>query len=69
MLGEDGTYVISRSFGSPEKKFFFNFSKASIKFCWSLHYNDDNSYLFINGKETFKFKAYNKNVDFQPKFV
>ena len=27
------------------------------KFCLSLHYNGDNSYLFVNGKEIHKFKA------------
>ena len=26
-------------------------------FCLSLHYNGDNSYLFVNGKEVTKFKA------------
>ena len=26
-------------------------------FCLSLHYNGDNSYLFVNGKEVAKFKA------------
>ena len=30
----------------------------------SLHYNDDNSYLFVNGKEIIKFKVDNKNVTF-----
>ena len=25
--------------------------------CLSLHYNEANSYLFVNGKETVKFKA------------
>ena len=30
----------------------------------SLHYNADNSYLFVNGKEIIKFKANNKNVNF-----
>ena len=34
----------------------------------SLHYNDDNSYLFVNGKWIFKFKADNKNVNFSTKF-
>ena len=34
----------------------------------SLHYNADNSYLFVNGKKTFKFKAENKNVNFTTKF-
>ena len=27
----------------------------------SLHYNDGNGYLFVNGKEIFRFKAGNKN--------
>ena len=30
----------------------------------SLHYNADNSYSFVNGKEIRKFKADNKNVNF-----
>ena len=34
----------------------------------SLHYNSDNSYLFVNGKEIFKFKADNKNVNFPTQF-
>ena len=38
--------------------------KSNEKFCLILHYNTDNSYLFVNGKEIFKFKAHNKNVDF-----
>ena len=34
----------------------------------SLHYNADNSYLFVNGKEIFKFKLGNKNVNFPTQF-
>ena len=34
----------------------------------SLHYNADNSYLFVNGKEVLKFKADNKNVNFPTQF-
>ena len=33
-----------------------NFTKVKTKFCWSLHYNGDNSYLFVNGTEIVKFK-------------
>ena len=33
----------------------------------SLHYNGDNS-CFGTGKEIFKFKAYNKNVNFPTQF-
>ena len=51
--GEGPTIRINGSFGSPEKKFSINFSKANTKFCLSLHYNADNSYLFVNGKEIF----------------
>ena len=34
----------------------------------SLHYNADNSYFFVNGKEIFKFTADNKNFDFPTQF-
>ena len=34
----------------------------------SLHYNDDNSSFFVNGKEIFKIKADNKNVNFPTQF-
>ena len=33
-----------------------------------LHYNADNSYLFVNGKEIFKFKVKNKNANFPSQF-
>ena len=42
--------------------------KKLIKFCLSLHYNSSNSYLFLNGKETYKFKANNRNVNFPSRF-
>ena len=63
VLGEGPTYGINGSFGSPEKKFSINFSKASTKFCLSFYYNGDNSSLFVNEKEISKFKANNKNVN------
>ena len=34
-----------------------NFTKANTKFCLSLRYNGDNSYLFVNGTEIIKFRA------------
>ena len=33
-----------------------------------LHNNADNSFVFVNGKEIFKFKANNKNVNFSAQF-
>ena len=42
-----------------------NFTVSGNTFCLSLHYNGDNSYLFVNGKEVVKFKA----KDFELKHV
>ena len=64
MLGEGPAFGINGSFGLPEIKFSINFSKANTKLCLSLHYNANNSYLFVNGKESFKFNTGNKNVNF-----
>ena len=68
ILGEDPTYGINGSFGSPEKNFSINFTKANIKFCFEVNYNADDSYLFVNGKEIFKFKENNTNVTFSTQF-
>ena len=65
VLGEGRTYG---SFGSPEKKFSINFSKANTKFYLGLHYNADNNYLLVKGKEIFKFQADNKRVNFLTQF-
>ena len=40
-----------------EKKYSQNFTAVNKKFVLSLHYNGDNSYLFVNGKQGLKFKA------------
>ena len=40
-----------------EKIYSQNFTQPSKKFILSLHYNGDDSYLFVNGKQELKFKA------------
>ena len=40
-----------------EKIYSRNLAQHSSKFVLSLHYNGDNSYLFVNGKQELKFKA------------
>ena len=42
---------------SGEKMYLTNFTKVNTKFCLSLHYNGENSYLFVNSTEIHKFKA------------
>ena len=60
ILGEGDTFGINGSFGAQKNSisinfninsFSINFSKRKAKFYLSLHYNGDNSYLFINVKE------------------
>ena len=40
-----------------EKIYSQNFTQPNKNFVLSLHYNDNDSYLFVNGKEELKFKA------------
>ena len=68
VLDEGPTFSINKSFGSVQKTFSINFSKANTKVCLSLDCNADNSYLFVTGKEIFEFKAHNKNVNFPTQF-
>ena len=62
------TYGINGTFEPPEKTFSINCTKENKKFCLTLHYKADNISLFINRKEFFKFKAYNKYVNFPTQF-
>ena len=40
-----------------EKSFYRNFTDSGKKFMLSLHYNGDDSYLFVNGRQELKFKC------------
>ena len=51
-----------------KKKFSIDFSNARAKFCLKLHYIGDNSYLFVNGEEIYKFTASNGNDSFSTRF-
>ena len=42
---------------TAKKMYSINFTVTKEKFCFSLHYNGTNSYLFVNGTEIYKFKA------------
>ena len=45
-----------------EKRYSPNFTVDNKTFCLSMHYNGNNSYLFVNGKEVTKFKANNSEL-------
>ena len=39
-----------------------DFSMGAKNFCFSLHYNGANSYLFVNGTEIIKFRAKDSEI-------
>ena len=39
-----------------------NLTEHNKKFCLSLHFNEANSYLFVNGKEIHKFKGKHSEI-------
>ena len=57
LMGTGLTQGINDTTIYTEKNFYRNFTDFGKKFVLSLHYNGDNSYLFVNGRQELKFKA------------
>ena len=57
VLDKGPTEGINSSVGTAEIKISIKFSKDNTKLCLSLHYNGDESYLYVNNTEIYKFKA------------
>ena len=58
ILGKGPTQGLEHTL-SAEKMYSINFTEKNKKFCLSLHYNKENSYLFVNGTKIIKFKSKN----------
>ena len=56
ILGKGPTQGLEHTL-SAEKMYSINFTEKNKKVCLSLHYNKENSYLFVNGTEIIKFKS------------
>ena len=57
LMGTGLTHGINDTTIYAEKKFYRNFTDFGKKFVLSLHYNRDDSHLFVNGRQELKFKA------------
>ena len=57
VMGDGLTQGIHDTTLYVEKKYFRNFTEPNVKFVLSLHYNGDDSYLFVNGRQELKFKC------------
>ena len=56
VLGKDFVQGLKNTTIYVEKRYSTNFTVDNKTFCLSLHYNGDNSYLFVNGREIINFK-------------
>ena len=57
VMGKDFVQGISDTTIYAEKNFYRNFTDPGKKFMLSLHYNGDDTYLFVNGRQELKFKC------------
>ena len=57
LMGTGLTQGINDTTIYAEKNFYRNFTDFGKKFMLSLHYNGDDSYLFVDGRQELKFKA------------
>ena len=65
ILGKGPTQGIEHTL-TAEKLYSINFTKENTKFCLSLHYYGENSYLLVNGIEIIKFKAEGSEITAYP---
>ena len=57
VMGDGFTQGIHDTTLCVEKNYYRNFTDPGKKSMLSLHYNGDDSYLFVNGRQELKFKA------------
>ena len=57
VMGEGLIQGINDTTLYAEKNYWRNFTDSGKKYIISLHYNGDDSYLFVNGRQELKFKA------------
>ena len=57
VMGDGLTQGINDTTLYVEKKYFRNFTEPDVKFVLSLHYNGDDGYLLVNGRQELKFQA------------
>ena len=62
LLGRDFIQGIDGKTIYAEKMYLINFSQTGARVCLRLHYNGDNSYLFVNDREMIKFKAKDSKI-------
>ena len=66
VLGKDLVQGIAGTTIYAEGLYKVNFTENNKKLCLYLHYNGENSYLFVNGTDIYKFKAKDSEIVASP---
>ena len=62
ILGEGPTQELDDTTLTAEAKYSINFTQSGKRFVLSLHYNENNSFLFVNTTKVYQFKAKNSEI-------
>ena len=62
VLGKDFVQGLDNITIYAEKFYSINFTKNNKKLCLSVHYNEANSYLVVNGTDSHKFKVKDSKI-------
>ena len=62
VLGKESVQGLDNITIYAQKLYSIIFTANNNKFCLSLHYNGENSYLFVNGAEIHKFKGEDSEI-------
>ena len=62
ILGKGPTQGLDNITLTAEAKYPINFTQPNKRFVFSLHYNGSNSFLFLNAKKIYEFKAKNSEI-------
>ena len=66
ILGFGPTQELDDTTLTAEAQYSINFSRSNRKFCLSLHYNESNSFLFVNATKIYHFKVKNSEMKKYP---
>ena len=69
ILNEGFTQGLDDATLTPEKNYLINFTESRKIICLSLHYNEANSYLFVNGTKIHKSKAKDSEIKASPIYL
>ena len=69
ILAKGPTDILDNVRVIAEKEYSTNFAEHNTKFCFSLHYNGANSYVFVKVTEIHKFKTKDSEIKPTPLYI